>query len=296
MLQALGKCCLPSQVAVRNNAPVCGAGECVDPKRIESEKLRANESEKLQARSPQQELRKTLCGFSHDGIEMDFASARHLALISYTSVSWSIYDRLTNVCGRLAATEDVGQHHKQNPKLVEDLLTKQKERSSPMDAASIEKRKNQRGREEYGNQLFAFSMQFHLRAAYDWPTRVVYTIRNWLVHEGTSMGNVRLFHSDQIEDGLRLHSEAVVRIEDMCNIIRDGNGDPEKCCLRGAANPWKEGSDKDLIEVLKLYHGEVDTMLVGLLKWSVDSFVGQFIAFSGRDKTVLSGAAVAKIS
>jgi len=264
----------------------------VDPTRLASEKLRAEEAEKLLAQLPAQERRKPLFNFSHDGIDMDFASARHLALISYTSVSWSIYDRLSNVCGRLAATEDVRQHYKQNPRLVEDFLAKEKERSSPPSAANFEKQKNQHGRDEYGNQLFAFSMQYHLRTAYDWPTRVAYTIRNWLVHDGTSMGDVRLFHSDQIEDGLRLHSKAVVHIENMCKIERDSNDDPTRCCLRGSANPWKKENDKDLMEVLKLYHGEVDTMLAGLLKWSVDSFVGQFIAFSARDKTGLSVAAV----
>jgi len=82
-----------------------------DPTRLASEKLRAEEAEKLLAQLPAQERREPLFNFSHDGIDMDFASARHLALISYTSVSWSIYDRLTNVCGRLAATEDVRQHY-----------------------------------------------------------------------------------------------------------------------------------------------------------------------------------------
>jgi hypothetical protein len=61
----------------------------IDPKRIESEELLA--------KMPAQEARKPIFNFSHDGIEMDFASARHLALISYTCVSWSIYDRLSAV-------------------------------------------------------------------------------------------------------------------------------------------------------------------------------------------------------
>src|SRR5262249_55044702 len=159
-------------------------------------------------------------------------------------------------------------------------LAKEKEKSNSSDAESVEKRKSSPGRHEYGNQLFAFSMQYHLRTGYDWPARVTYTIRNWLVHEGGSIGNTRLFHGDNIEDGLRLHNDAIQHIENTSNLQADGNGDPVRCCLRGPANPWIKGRDIDLISVLSAYHGEVDIMFSGLLKWCVDSFVGQFTTFS----------------
>jgi hypothetical protein len=264
-----------------------GVEALVDPKRIELEKLRLKD--------PQRRLIEgaKMYNFSHDGIEMDFPCARHLALASFSSVSWSIYDRLSNICGRMAATEEVRQHYKQNPKLIEDLLAREKDKSTVSDAENSEKKKSVSGRHDYGSQLFAFSMQYHLRAAYDWPSRVTYTIRNCLVHEGGLIGAVRLFHSDSIEDGLRLHSDAVQHIEKSCSLELDGNVDPLRCCLRGPANPWVKGREIDLIEVLGAYHGEVDIMFSGLLKWCVDSFVGQFAAFSARDKIVLSaGTAV----
>jgi hypothetical protein len=188
----------------------------------------------------------------------------------------------------MAATEEVRQHYKQNPKLIEDLLAKEKEKSNSSDAENPEKKKSSLGRNEYGSQLFAFSMQYHLRTGYDWPARVTYTIRNWLVHEGGSIGNMRLFYGDNIEDGLRLHSDAIQHIENTCNLQADGSGDPLRCCLRGPANPWVKGRDIDLISVLSAYHSEVDIMFSGLLKWCVDSFVGQFTAFSARDRLVLS--------
>ncbi len=222
----------------------------VDEKRIKAEELRQ--------KSPRQGVQSGSYNFSHDGVEMDFASARHLALCSYVSISWSIYDRLSNICGRLAAPDEISKNPKQNPKLVEQLLTK----------------------------------EYHLKMAYDWPTRVTYTIRNWLVHDGDTIGDVRLFHSNEIEDGLRMHNDAVIRIEELCKIERDSNRVPKRCCVSGSANPWKEGQDKNLMEVLRLYHHEVDTMLAGLVKWSVDSFVGQFTAFSERDKSVLTTTAI----
>ena len=65
----------------------------------------------------------------------------------------------------------VQQHQKQNPKLVEDFLNKEKQKNDAL--ALAEKKQNPNGRDEYGHQLFAFSMQHHLMAAYDWPTRVI---------------------------------------------------------------------------------------------------------------------------
>jgi hypothetical protein len=254
----------------------------VDKKRIESEKQRGQR--------PEYGPDKPSHNFSHDGIDMDYACARHLALVSFVSTSWSIYDRLANVCGRLAATEMVQRHQKQNPKLVENFLAKEKEKSDA--TPTQETKRNLHTRDDYGYQLLAFSTQYHLVAAYDWPARVVYTIRNWLVHEGQSIGSLRLFQGDRIEDALLLDGGAVLHIEKMCGMNLDSNGDPKRCCLRGPANPWKTGHNKDLLEVLERYHAEVDTMLAGLLKWSVDSFVGQVVAFSERDKGVLSAVTV----
>jgi hypothetical protein len=54
-----------------------------------------------------------------------------------------------------------------------------------------------------------------------------------------------------------------------------------------------KGRDIDLISVLSAYHGEVDIMFSGLLKWCVDSFVGQFTTFSARDRLALSAGTAA---
>jgi len=226
--------------------------------------------------------------FSHDGVLMDFSSARHLSLVSYVTVAWSIYDRLSNVCGRLAATDSLGRNPKQNPKLCEDFLARKKEKG---DKEEKEASKQQPSEEFYGTQSFAYSTQHHLVHAYDWPARVTYTVRNWLVHEGYEVGSTRLFHTDQIEDGLRLHDEAVAQIERTCGFKNDGNGDSVYCCLRGNDNPWRVGQDKDLLEVLEKYHAELDVMFMGLVKWSVDSFFGQFEALAERDLSAIKSAA-----
>jgi len=244
----------------------------VDPCRIEREAERVSQ----QAVGPT----KPVPNFSHDAIPMDFSEARHLALTAYVTVAWSIYDRLSNVCGRLAATEDVHGNPKRNPKLCGDLLARRKEKGA-----------NNKGQNGYGPQLFAFSMQHHLVGAYAWPANVAYTLRNWLVHEGYELGSIPLFLSDRIEDGLRLHPDAVSRLEEVCTWADDGDGNPRQCCLKGDQGPWRHGQDVDLLAVLHKYHGEIDTMFVSLVKWTVESLVGQIDAFAARDKAVLAVAA-----
>lgn len=242
----------------------------VDVDRIEREAQRA----KGESIAPTERLQ----NFSHDAVPMDFSEARHLALTSYVTVTWSIYDRLANVCGRLAATDSVHGDPTRNPKLCGDLLAKKKEKGA-------------QGQDGYGSQLFAFSMQHHLVNAYAWPAKVAYTLRNWLVHEGYDVGSTRLFLSDRIEDGLRMHPEAVNQLEEVCAWSDDGNGNPTRCCINVDEGPWRRGQEVDLLAVLEKYHGEIDTMFVALMKWTAESIVGQIASFAERDRSVLTAAA-----
>jgi hypothetical protein len=243
----------------------------VDSKRIEEEAKRVREGS--------QDPRKPVPNFSYDNIPMDFSEARHLALTSYMTTTWSIYDRLANVCGRLAATDDIHGNPRKNPKLCDDLLARRKEKDS-----------SQENRNGYGAQLFAFSMQHHLVSAYAWPAKVSYTLRNWLVHEGYEIGSVQIFLSNRIEDGLRLNPNAANHLAKVCDYSIDDNGNSAYCCITAALDPWNK-QEKDLLAIIEEYHEQIDTMFAALVKWIVDSFVGQIDAFAQRDKTAIAAAA-----
>jgi hypothetical protein len=187
-------------------------------------------------------------------IYMDFAMARHLALTSYVSVTWSIYDRLANVCGRLAGITDLADHPKQNPKPCEDLLGKK--------------------------DILGFAGHLHLREAYAWPLKVSYKVRNWLVHEGYEEGSVSLFKSANLSDRFDLHSDASQYIQNCCD-HRTDDGKMAASCITEIDESWNHG---DLLRILSQYNGEIDVMFTALLKWSVDSFVGQIHAFAARDQ------------
>ena len=186
------------------------------------------------------------------GLPMDFAVARHLAITSYVSVTWSIYDRLTNVCGRLAGISDLAENPRQNPRACEDFLGKK--------------------------DTLGFTGHLHIQQAYAWPLKVAYKIRNWLVHEGYEEGGVPLFTGERISDGFRIHADAMDYLQKCCGYKSD-NGKIECCCLHAADECWPTG---ELLTILSRYHAEIDAMLEGLVKWSVDSLIGQIRAFAVR--------------
>lgn len=198
----------------------------------------------------------------HGQLEMDFSVARHLALTSYVSVQWAIYDRLANVCGRLGAISDLAENPKQNPKACEDLLALGKSK-----------------------ETLGFATHMHIKQAYQWPLRVSYKIRNWLVHEGYEENSTPMFKSERIADGFLLHDDAVQSLQRYNNYTSDG-GKIEGSCLTAAEEYW---SSKDLLTILPQYQTEVDEMFESLVKWSVESFVGQIKTFSRRDRRTTGG-------
>ncbi|EAQ78805.1 hypothetical protein [Blastopirellula marina] len=202
---------------------------------------------------------------SYGGIEMEFAVARHLALTSYVSVTWSIYDRLANVCGRLSGVREISEHPKQNPKLCEDLLgEKNDEKGKPKK-----------------NDTLGFGGHLHIYAAYAWPIKVSYKVRNWLVHEGYEDGTTALFEGDRIADRFMLSNDALGFLQKACG--GDGNGQKkgDAICVQEAEDSWLQ---RDLLKIIEQYNKEIDTMFVALLKWSAESLTGQIKAFAARDQ------------
>jgi len=188
---------------------------------------------------------------TYGSIEVDFSIARHLALASYVSVAWSAYDRIANVCGRIAGVNDMAMNPQQNPKVFEDFLG--------------------------DKDRLGFASQLHIREAYGWPVRVSYRFRNWLVHEGYEIGGTPLFAGNRIQDGFLLDNKAIELLLKSCSY----DGKIGSCCIAAGDTSW---DSRDMLRILALYHYEIDTMFAALLKWSVDSFVGQIRAFAARDQ------------
>lgn len=192
------------------------------------------------------------------GLVVPFATARHLTLAAYLTSTWSIYDRLSNISGRLVGHESIGNNPlaTSNPKLIEHFMRENKERYK-----------------QHG-----FSLACLLPPAYGWPASVSYTIRNWLIHEGLEVDGVALFRGNTLSDAFEFSDPAITRIEERCK----ANGiQHSQCCL--SADPDHPWYDKTILTVLEKCHSEVDRMFCSLLGWSVDSLARQVETFALRD-------------
>jgi hypothetical protein len=197
------------------------------------------------------------------GQEISFATARHLALTGYLTTSWLVYDRLSNVCGRLVGHESIGNNPQptSNPKLIEHFVRENKDKY----------------------RQHGFSLACLLPPAYGWPASVSYVLRNWLVHEGLEAEGIPLFNGNALADSFELSDAAIKRIEDVCST---NGAEHSHCCLSSDADhPWY---DKTILTILEKYHSEIDEMFCCLLKWAVTSFTGQADAFSARDRSAPS--------
>ncbi|MEI7923043.1 MAG: hypothetical protein WCJ40_14150 [Planctomycetota bacterium] len=194
----------------------------------------------------------------YNAIKMDFSVARHLSLISYVSTTWSIYDRLSNVCGRLAGIAEISNKVNENPKVI-DFFMADKKLQNPL----------------------GFTTNLHLKHSYEWPLRVSYKIRNWLVHEGFEVGDISLFKSNSIFDKFVLNVDAIEKIEKECNSNLNQKDKSKRTCAPQTDEIW---TDRDLISILCLCDNEIDIMFSAFLGWSVDSFINQIKLFAARDK------------
>lgn len=194
----------------------------------------------------------------YNGIDMEFSVARHLALTSYITITWSIYDRLANVCGRLISVSELANNPKLNPKVVEDFID--------------------------GKKTIPSTIQMHLKTSYEWPLKVSYKIRNWLVHEGYEIGNISLFKSSSLSDCFTLNDDAIEQLQKF--VFPDNRKrPPEKdspiigSCILPEEESW---FTYDLFQILKQYNNEIDIMFSALLDWSVSSFFDQVKFLAAR--------------
>lgn len=192
------------------------------------------------------------------GQSMPFGTARHLALSAYLTTTWSIYDRVSNVCGRLIGHESIGNNllPTSNPKLVEHFMRESKDKYK-----------------QHG-----FSLAKIVSEAYGWPASVSYSIRNWLIHEGLNAEGVSLFRGNTLADSFEISDDAIVRIEGFCEV--NGAQRSHSCLCAEADYPWY---DKMVLTILERCHSELDELFSSLLQWAVTSFAGQASLFSARD-------------
>lgn len=179
--------------------------------------------------------------------EIPIFAARLLSIESYLAVTWSIYDRLSNVLGRLMGDAKVVDNTvaAQNPKLVEDLIGQAK------------------------GCYQGFGTSELLSKLYGEPIYSSYFLRNSFVHDGGMMGNVPILSGSSAAACFELSKENAEKINQA--VAR------QSCGL--GSGLFNEG---DFIGQLKMCHDDLDKMFIALSRFVVGSFCAQVSLFCGK--------------
>ena len=174
-------------------------------------------------------------------------AARLLAVDSYLAVTWSIYDRLANVLGRLMGVSDIvsNSNPAQNPKLVESLIAQAKGCYQGFGT-------NELLLKLYGESIYAS-----------------YFLRNSFMHDGGMMGNVPILSGNSAASCFELSKENAERM--------NRNVAQRMSCSRSSS--FREG---DVIGQMKQCHDDLDKMFASLVKFVVGAFCSQVLSFGGK--------------
>ena len=181
--------------------------------------------------------------------EMPIFAARLLSIDSYLASTWSIYDRLSNVLGRLMGDAEIAGKDSptQSPKLVENLIGKAK------------------------GCYQGFGTSELLPKLYGEPIFSSYLLRNSFMHDGGMMDNVPILSGSSAAACFELSKE---------NAEKMNSAVAKRLGVSGSGLfMFKDG---DFIDQLKMCHDELDKMFVSLLGFVVGSFCAQVSLFCGK--------------
>ena len=181
--------------------------------------------------------------------EIPIFAARLLSIDSYLASTWSIYDRLSNVLGRLMGDAEIAGNDSptQSPKLVENLIGKAK------------------------GCYQGFGTSELLLKLYGEPIYSSYFLRNSFMHDGGMMGNVPILSGSSAAACFELSKDNADKINRVV---------AKQLCSSGSGSfKFKE---EDFIVQLKACHDDLDKMFVSLLEFVVGSFCAQVSLFCGK--------------
>ena len=183
----------------------------------------------------------------YGSVEMSIFAARLLSIDSYLAATWSIYDRLSNVLGRLMGDAKVVDNTvaAKNTKLVEDLIGQAKGCYQGFGT-------NELLLKLYGESIYSS-----------------YFLRNSFVHDGGMMGNVPILSGSSAAACFELSKENAERINQAV---------AKQSCGLGSGL-FEEG---DFIGQLKKCHDDLDKMFIALSRFVVGSFCAQVSLFCGK--------------
>lgn len=168
-----------------------------------------------------------------------------LAVTTYLTITWSLYDKLSNVIGRLLGGDDALKNllSKENPKLIGSFIGYQK---------------NDR-QNENKKIISTIGINNIVSTCFGEKICLSYLLRNCFVHEGGVIEKEQIF-TEKTDDNIFNIGETVAR--------KLNEGIAQAYAIKNSTIA-KSGN---LISQLEQYHHEIDKCFVGLLKFTIGSF------------------------
>lgn len=181
------------------------------------------------------------------GVQMPLSVARVLAIDSYLTSTWSVYDRLSNVLGRIIGNEGTRENPlgKSNPKLMEDFIGVKR-------------------------SLDCFGLQTVLGKTYRQLIGFSYLMRNGFVHEGGDVDKVHILSGQTFGDAFKLDAATADQLN---RAIENRYKMPNVTIIQQG----------DLCLQLQVCHQKLDNMFGSLLEFVIGSLMLEIEAFATVD-------------
>lgn len=181
------------------------------------------------------------------GVSMPMASARELSIDSYLVAYWSVYDRLSNIIGRVVGNASIRRNPlgKLNPKLVETFLAEK-------------------------NGIDVLGMRELIFKSYGYEIGFSYLIRNCYFHEGGMISDLPILSGLSFGDAFML-SDTVA--EKLNNEISSRYKIPNVVIVK----------PDSLVRQLKDCHSKMDNLFVSLLRFMTGTLLVEIESFAAID-------------
>lgn len=181
------------------------------------------------------------------GVSMPMSSARVLSIDSYLVAYWSVYDRLSNIIGRVVGNESIRKNPlgKSNPKLVETFL--------------VEKN----GIDVLGTKDLIFK-------SYGCEVGLSYLIRNCYVHDGGMIDDLPILSGLSFNDAFMISETVAEKLNDEIT---------KRYKVPNAAIVQPGG----LVEQLQGCHSKIENLFISLLRFMTGTLLVEIESFAAID-------------
>lgn len=201
------------------------------------------------------------CIIRNGSVKMPASIARDMALSDYVMQTWVIYDRITNVAGRIVGSVEISRNEAgaNNPKLLRYFVKGGGSKERPL--------------------VGSFSIDEYLKDSYAWQIIAASRIRNVIIHDGGYVEDKPIFKDGLVREMFALEVDAAAELNS--SLEREIKRSEFQLLTREGSFRF---SNVDIRPQLKLLHEEIDCAVAVLIGWACDAFVDLVRHFSNVER------------